>query len=157
MAKRNAIIKKLPVVETLGCVDVICCDKTGTLTKNEMTVTQILTADHHHAELTGVGYKGEGQIKIVHSPEKSSHDTAIKSVQKVLEVGTVCNNASITSDGLHGNPTEGALLAAAAKAGLHDMRRLYRRLEEWPFSSDTKIMAVKCEPELSKNYTVVFV
>ncbi|XP_035825930.1 calcium-transporting ATPase type 2C member 1 [Aplysia californica] len=157
MAKRKAIIKKLPVVETLGCVDVICCDKTGTLTRNEMTVTQIYTSDHQHAELTGVGYKADGQVKISRTPEFYDHDDALRSVRKVVEVGCVCNNADITDDGLMGQPTEGALLAAAAKMNLHDLRKLYVRVQEWPFTSETKMMAVKCHPEIDEQYSVFFV
>nr|KAG5712236.1 hypothetical protein BaRGS_014586 [Batillaria attramentaria] len=137
MAKRKAIIKKLPVVETLGCVNVICSDKTGTLTKNAMTVTQIYTADGVQAEVTGVGYDTPGKI-ITHSGDVTP------AVRKLLEVGCVCNNAEITPEGLRGQPTEGALLAAAAKVGLRNARNHYTRLQEWPFSSETKYMVVKC-------------
>ncbi|XP_076470159.1 calcium-transporting ATPase type 2C member 1-like [Babylonia areolata] len=139
MAKRKAIIKKLPVVETLGCVNVICSDKTGTLTKNAMTVTHMYTADGQQAEVTGVGYDGPGNI--IPAEGDITH-----SMYKLLEVGCVCNNADITSEGLRGQPTEGALLAAAAKAGVHKSRANYTRLQEWPFSSETKFMAVKCCP-----------
>lgn len=137
MAKRKAIIKKLPVVETLGCVNVICSDKTGTLTKNAMTVTQIYTADGMQAEVTGVGYDTPGAIH-------SSSGGVTPTISKMLEVGVVCNNAEITPEGLRGQPTEGALLAAAAKVGLSNARNRYTRLQEWPFSSETKFMAVKC-------------
>lgn len=137
MAKRKAIIKKLPVVETLGCVNVICSDKTGTLTKNAMTMTQMYTADGVQAEVTGVGYNTSGTII-------PSTGDITNSIYKLLEVGCVCNNAEITSEGLRGQPTEGALLAAAAKAGLHKSRNNYTRLQEWPFSSETKFMAVRC-------------
>ncbi|XP_025115359.1 calcium-transporting ATPase type 2C member 1-like [Pomacea canaliculata] len=137
MAKRKAIIKKLPIVETLGCVNVICSDKTGTLTKNEMTVTQIYSADGTLAEVTGVGYDAPGVITC------SSGDINA-SVRKLLVVGNICNNADITPSGLRGQPTEGALLAVAKKAGLQDVRSMYTRLQEWPFSSETRYMAVKC-------------
>lgn len=137
MAKRKAIIKKLPVVETLGCVNVICSDKTGTLTKNEMTVTHIYTSDGIQGEVTGVGYDTPGTII-------SNAGEITNTMKKLLEIGCVCNNAEITPEGLRGQPTEGALLAAAAKVGTLRARERYTRLQEWPFSSDTKIMTVKC-------------
>ncbi|XP_055891043.1 calcium-transporting ATPase type 2C member 1-like isoform X1 [Biomphalaria glabrata] len=160
MAKRKAIIKKLPVVETLGCVDVICCDKTGTLTKNEMTVTHIITSDEHHAELSGVGYNSPGDIRVVHLSSDSEHDDVdryMSSFRKVIEIGCICSNAEITQDGLLGSPTEGALLGAAGKLKLMDPKHDYIRQEEWPFSSDTKIMMVKCYHFLNKNDTMYFV
>ncbi|KAK7114169.1 hypothetical protein V1264_000275 [Littorina saxatilis] len=149
MAKRKAIIKKLPVVETLGCVNVICSDKTGTLTKNAMTVTQIYTADGKHAEVTGVGYDAPGTV----IPEEGD---VTNSMYKVLEIGCVCNNAQITPEGLHGQPTEGALLAAGAKMGLRNVRSTYTRLQEWPFSSETKFMALKCCANHGVNQDVEF-
>ena len=148
MAKRNAIVKKLPTVETLGCVNVICSDKTGTLTKNEMTVTAIVTSDGWRAHVTGSGYSNQGDVII----DSSDNDleTAKNSVYNVLEVGCVCNNANISHDNqLRGQPTEGALLAAAMKFGMHAVRSNYVRLQEIPFSSEQKIMAVKCVPRSS--------
>ncbi|CAG5115959.1 unnamed protein product, partial [Candidula unifasciata] len=156
MAKRKAIIKKLPIVETLGCVDVICCDKTGTLTKNEMTVTHIFTSDHHRAELTGVGYSSPGEVRIIHTHALVDPEESMKSFRKVIEVGCVCNNAEIHHNTLLGSPTEGALLGAAMKLNLPDMRRLYVRAEEWPFSSETKTMMVKCHPEVDEDHSVYF-
>lgn len=149
MAKRKAIVKKLPVVETLGCTDVICCDKTGTLTKNEMTVTHIITSDHHHGEFTGVGYNANGQVNVISS--SSDPDEAMRSFRKVIEVGFVCNDAELTRQGLMGSPTEGAILGAAMKLQMPDIRAQYVRVEEWPFSSDTKMMMVKCHPVDDKN------
>ncbi|GFR98074.1 calcium-transporting ATPase, partial [Elysia marginata] len=155
MAKRKAIVKKLPVVETLGCTDVICCDKTGTLTKNEMTVTQIITSDLHQAELTGVGYNAHGQVNIV--SRTSDPDEAMRSFKKVIEVGFVCNNAELTQQGLMGSPTEGAILGAAMKLQMPDMRSQYVRLEELPFSSETKLMMVRCHPMDDKKNDIWFV
>lgn len=85
MAKRNAIVKRLPTVETLGCVNVICSDKTGTLTKNEMTVTSIITSEGCLAEVTGVGYNPVGDVKIRNSQNGDSRE-ARQSMYSLLEV-----------------------------------------------------------------------
>lgn len=148
MAKRNAIVKRLPTVETLGCVDVICSDKTGTLTRNEMTVTCLVTSDGHVAEVTGAGYNDHGQV-LLHRVEgtNTTPDIARRSISRLLEVGAVCNNATITTgDVLRGQPTEGALLCAAMKNGQYNVQERYVRLQEYPFSSEQKLMAVKCVP-----------
>ncbi|KAG1714071.1 Calcium-transporting ATPase type 2C member 1 [Nymphon striatum] len=147
MVKRKAIVKKLPTVETLGCVNVICCDKTGTLTKNEMTVTSIITSELYSAEVTGVGYNSDGRIMLRNPTDDSSRQYT--SVSTLLESGVLCNNAEIVGDQLRGQPTEGALLAAAHKASLFNVRAQYIRLEEQPFSSEEKIMFVKC---VSRGY-----
>ncbi|XP_078365360.1 calcium-transporting ATPase type 2C member 1-like [Oculina patagonica] len=140
MARRNAIVKKLPIVETLGCASVICSDKTGTLTKNEMTATQIFTADGNYAEVSGVGYNGCGHIAIAGQTLTPNSNL---SVTKVIEVGYLCNNAHIQDGSLFGQPTEGALIAVAMKLGIDDPRRIYTRTEEISFSSEKKWMAVK--------------
>ncbi|XP_071958122.1 calcium-transporting ATPase type 2C member 1-like [Antedon mediterranea] len=141
MAKRNAIVKKLPIVETLGCVNVICSDKTGTLTKNEMTVTSLHTSDGCHAEVTGVGYNGNGDViydgQVVRGYNNSS-------IARLAEVSCVCNNAEIHQGSLLGQPTEGALLSFAQKLRLSHLREENTRLSEQPFSSETKLMAVRC-------------
>ncbi|GAB6020774.1 ATPase, P-type (transporting), HAD super, sub IC [Chamberlinius hualienensis] len=142
MAKRKAIVKKLPTVETLGCVKVICSDKTGTLTKNEMTVTSIITAEGFVADVTGVGYNDNGQI-IIHGEEEDK-EAAMLSITRLLEIGCVCNNAVIENDSLRGQPTEGAILAVGMKCGLYNERDRYARLQEFPFSSEEKTMTVKC-------------
>lgn len=148
MAKREAIVKKLPIVETLGCVDVICSDKTGTLTKNEMTVTQIYTSDGQHADITGVGYNSSGEIIFNH---ERIYGVSNNSLFKLLEIGVVCNNAVIADGQLQGQPTEGALLACAMKAGIDKARDNYVRLQEWPFNSDTKYMMVRVAPASDKS------
>ncbi|CAK8684674.1 unnamed protein product [Clavelina lepadiformis] len=141
MAKKSAIVKKLPIVEALGCLNVICSDKTGTLTKNEMTVTQIYTADDVIAEVTGVGYNDEGHVHVQETPvSRESHPD----IAAVIEVGVVCNNARIENDTLLGQPTEGALLAVAMKFEMKNCSRDYVRLSEEPFSHDKKWMTVSC-------------
>ncbi|CAH3149604.1 unnamed protein product [Porites evermanni] len=140
MARRNAIVKKLPIVETLGCASVICSDKTGTLTKNEMTATQIFTADGHYAEVSGVGYTGSGNVYIA---GQALTPNCNLSITKVLEVGYLCNNAHIQNGSLFGQPTEGALIAVAQKLGIDDPRDVYTRVDELPFSSEKKWMAVR--------------
>lgn len=141
MAKENAVIKRLPTVETLGCVNVICSDKTGTLTKNEMTITSLITSELFYAELTGVGYNSPGELKLFDSKESSKQQ--IDSIQTMLKVGCICNNAKIINGKLYGQPTEGAIIVAAKKLNLINIRDRYKRFEEIPFSSSQKLMAVK--------------
>ncbi len=145
MAKRKAIIKRLPTVETLGCVNVICSDKTGTLTKNEMTVTGIVTSELYRADVSGVGYNGNGQIVL--SEDCETYKKQIDSIKKLVEIGCVCNNADITGGQLRGQPTEGALIAVAQKLDMFGVKDKYIRLQEFPFSSDQKLMVVKCIPK----------
>ncbi|KAL1439805.1 hypothetical protein MTO96_009654 [Rhipicephalus appendiculatus] len=154
MAKRKAIIKKLPTVETLGCVNVVCSDKTGTLTKNEMTVCSIMTSELYHAEVTGVGYNAEGHVILT---EPGERDVQMDSMRLLLECGSICNNADILGSELRGQPTEGALLAAAHKMGIYDVRNHYVRLQEIPFSSEHKMMAVKVIPKFGGEQEQYFV
>ncbi|XP_039284046.1 calcium-transporting ATPase type 2C member 1 isoform X1 [Nilaparvata lugens] len=153
MAKRKAIVKKLPTVETLGCVGVICSDKTGTITKNEMTVTVILTSDGHLAEVSGAGYNDQGEIHIY---KCDSVEHARESIYRLLEIGCVCNNAIITGETLRGQPTEGALLAVAMKHGMYGIADKYDRLKEYPFSSEEKMMTVKCKPKYGETNEQIF-
>lgn len=153
MAKRHCIVKKLPTVETLGCVNVICSDKTGTITKNEMTVTVIITSDGYMADVSGAGYNDQGEI---HIRDCNSKDMAKQSVLNLLEIGAVCNNAIIQDSSLLGQPTEGALLAAAMKGGLYAAHEKFIRLQEYPFSSEQKIMAVRIVPKYGNNKEEVF-
>ncbi|XP_027746615.1 calcium-transporting ATPase type 2C member 2 [Empidonax traillii] len=143
MAKRKVIVKKLPIVETLGCCNVICSDKTGTLTANEMTVTQLLTSDGFQAEVSGVGYNGEGNVYLLPTKEILKEFSNI-SVGKLVEAGCVVNNAVIRKNSVIGQPTEGALIALAMKMELADIKDVYVRKKEIPFSSEQKWMAVKC-------------
>ncbi|KAM3872898.1 calcium-transporting ATPase type 2C member 1 [Diretmus argenteus] len=141
MVKKRAIVKKLPIVETLGCCNVICSDKTGTLTKNEMTVTQLFTSDGLHAEVTGVGYNGAGEVYL---DGEIVHGFSCPSISKIVEAGCVCNDSVIRNHTLLGRPTEGALIALAMKVGLESLQQEYVRQEEHPFTSEQKWMAVRC-------------
>uniref|UniRef100_A0A8C3LZW4 Calcium-transporting ATPase n=1 Tax=Chrysolophus pictus TaxID=9089 RepID=A0A8C3LZW4_CHRPC len=143
MAKKRVIVKKLPIVETLGCCNVICSDKTGTLTANEMTVTRLVTSDGFQAEVSGVGYNGEGNVYLLPSKEILKEFSNV-SVGKLVEAGCVVNNAIIRKNSVIGQPTEGALLALAMKMELADIKDSYARKKEIPFSSEQKWMAVKC-------------
>ena len=141
MARKKAIVKKLPIVETLGCVNVICSDKTGTLTANEMTVKNIITSDDMHADVTGKGYLADGVIRYggnrITQKEHSS-------IFDLITVGAVCNNSHVYNNEVTGLPTEGSLIVLARKACIEDVREQFVRHDEWPFSSETKWMAVKC-------------
>lgn len=154
MAKRKAIVKKLPTVETLGCVNVVCSDKTGTLTKNEMTVTNIITSELYHAEVTGVGYNSDGHILLVDS---GNSDLQLNSIRLLLKVGCICNNADIVNGQLRGQPTEGALIAVAQKMDIYGIREQYFRKKEYPFSSEQKIMIVKCSPKFGMQEDMFYV
>lgn len=153
MAKRNCIVKKLPTVETLGCVNVICSDKTGTITKNEMTVTVVITSDGYMADVTGAGYNDRGEL---HIRDCNSTEMAKESISNLLEVGAVCNNATIQNESLLGQPTEGALLTAAMKCGLYAAADKYIRLQEYPFSSEQKMMAVRAATKFSNSKEELF-
>eukprot|EP00004_Rigifila_ramosa_P010399 TRINITY_DN2224_c0_g1_i2.p1 TRINITY_DN2224_c0_g1~~TRINITY_DN2224_c0_g1_i2.p1 ORF type:complete len:900 (+),score=243.07 TRINITY_DN2224_c0_g1_i2:39-2738(+) len=137
MAKKNAIVRKLPAVETLGACTVICCDKTGTLTRNEMTVRRVFTTDT--INVTGIGYSTEGHFEENGTPVNTPH------LQKLLEVGMLCNDAQFGPEGLMGQPTEGAILVAALKGGISDSRNRRQRVKEILFTSETKWMAVAYE------------
>ncbi|MDI6400771.1 cation-transporting P-type ATPase [Balneolaceae bacterium ANBcel3] len=139
MARRNAIIRKLPSVETLGSVSVICTDKTGTLTRNEMTVKSIVTADSEY-NVSGSGYSDEGSINKDDNEVSVENETVLLHMLRVLRA---CNNASIEKkEGqwkLNGSPTEGALVTLAYKGGLKDFKP--ERIDEIPFESEHKFMA----------------
>ncbi|CAK9811235.1 Calcium-transporting ATPase type 2C member 1 [Anthophora quadrimaculata] len=153
MAKRKVIVKKLPTVETLGCVNVICSDKTGTITKNEMTATILVTSEGYVADITGAGYNDKGEVRI---RKCDNFDLARAAITNMLEVGCVCNNAIIQNDVLLGQPTEGALIAVAMKYGLYGIADKYLRLQEYPFSSEQKMMAVKCTPKYGENRQEIY-
>jgi len=143
MASRNAIIRKLPAVETLGAVTVICSDKTGTLTHNEMTVRTIATATDLF-ELSGTGYDPHGAISL------SDRDVLAEErplLEEVARAAILCNDASLEQKNnewlVHGDPMEGALLVAGLKAGLNmeTESKQYPRTDLIPFESEHRFMA----------------
>ncbi|WP_258111483.1 calcium-translocating P-type ATPase, SERCA-type [Alicyclobacillus sp. SP_1] len=151
MIKRNAIVRKLPSVETLGCATVICSDKTGTLTQNRMTVQHVY-ADGVTYQVSGTGYDPHGQFLLGDQVISPSRRPALKSL---VEIGAVCNNAvmverpaedSVTWT-VQGDPTEGALLVLAAKAGFLEPDAVYHRVAENPFDSERKCMSVLVQSE----------
>ena len=143
LAGRNAIIRRLPVVETLGSVSVICSDKTGTLTRNEMTVQSIALADGGYA-VEGTGYVPRGGFQ--HDGQPIQADEA-PLLMEAVRAALLCNDATLEQKDddwvVHGDPMEGALVVAATKAGLEsaEERRLYPRTDLIPFESEHKFMA----------------
>jgi Ca2+-transporting ATPase len=141
MAKRNALVRKMPAVETLGCTTVICSDKTGTLTKGEMTVRKVFSGGRM-VDVSGVGYEPRGELRGADGEAL----TADRSLGLLFRGGIVCSDAVLDErDGkwfIKGDPTEGALIVAAAKAGIGqaETRLEYPRAEEIPFSSERKRM-----------------
>lgn len=156
MLKRNALIRRLPAVETLGCAGVVCSDKTGTLTQNKMAVRRI--------------FAGDRMVEVRDDVQKppfllnGNRMDPVKEpvLRQALEIGALCNNASLSghkaagSWEFTGDPTEGALLVASAKAGLTPevLASNYFRIDEVPFDSDRKCMSVVCDNH--KGETFVF-
>jgi Ca2+-transporting ATPase len=142
-AKRKAIIRRLPAVETLGCTTVICSDKTGTLTKNEMTIRQIY-AGGRTVEVTGVGFEPAGEFR---ADGKALDPLADATLKRLLVGGAVCNDSHLQKADagykIKGDPTEGALVVTAAKAALdcEELRRSWPRVGEIPFESERKRMS----------------
>lgn len=143
MVEKNAIVKKLLAVETLGSTSVICSDKTGTLTQNEMTVTKLYT-DGKVMDVTGGGYRPEGEF-ILNSQSVSVDDNP--SLKTLLSIGILTNDSQLVDaeEGykILGDPTEGALVSLAGKANMikDEMDKQYSRVEELPFDSDRKMMS----------------
>lgn len=145
MAKKNAIVKRLLAVETLGSVNVICTDKTGTLTQNEMTVTRIY-ADGKHYAVTGVGYAPKGEIRSL-TADQMINLQADNVLQRLLEIAVLCNDAELIegeSWSILGDPTEGAMLSVAGKGGIlpRELAEKHSRQGELPFDSARKMMSV---------------
>jgi len=145
MASRNALVKRLSAVETLGCTTVICTDKTGTLTQNEMTVLR-LWAGGREFVASGYGYNPEGALEPAdgRDPQGASHDLHL-----LLTIGALCNNARLLPPEqdsgrwtVLGDPTEAALVVSAARYGLwkNDLDKTFPRVAEVPFTSERKLM-----------------
>ena len=141
MADRKAIVKNLLSVETLGSTTVICSDKTGTLTQNEMTITKIFTNDEEY-EVEGSGYKPEGDIRNENKEVVESNDQ----IKLLMTIASLCNDANLTRDGeeykITGDPTEGAMLTFAEKWNINqeNLNDKHPRLQEIPFDSSRKMM-----------------
>jgi len=141
LAKKNAIVRKLSSAETLGSVTVICADKTGTLTKGEMTVRKIYV-NNRFVDVTGVGYEAKGEFIVSGNPGERINPVDDPHMDILLRIGALCNNATYDGATVNGDPTEAALLVAAAKAGLwrEKLEEQFPRLGEIPFSSERKRM-----------------
>jgi len=143
MAIRNAIVRKLPAVETLGSTTIICSDKTGTLTENQMTVQKLFAGDKEYS-LTGSGYVPEGEIRGTDDQPLNQFPEGLKTC---LLAGLINNDSELVSDNglwkVQGDPTEGALITSALKAGLdkETLLKEHERLDAIPFESDRQYMA----------------
>lgn len=159
MAKKNALVKRLASVETLGSASVICSDKTGTLTQNQMTVSHLWTL-HHSYEVSGQGYQNNGQIQI--GPRVITADQD-EDLNELLRAGLLADNARIVPPNEHhkrytvlGDPTEACLEVVAEKGQLDPQkeRKLTPRLKELPFDSDRKMMTVILKPDDQHQFNV---
>jgi len=153
MAQRHALVRRLPSVETLGSVTVICSDKTGTLTRNEMTVRAVVVANGTY-QVTGVGYVPRGDFLRVAPPADSPASSSVDpltdpELKQLLTIGSRCNNARVSPRGdgtdawqVIGDPTEGALLVAALKGRIEATDLSQPTVLQIPFDSDRKVMSV---------------
>ncbi|MBP7461035.1 MAG: cation-translocating P-type ATPase [Candidatus Delongbacteria bacterium] len=160
MAKRHALIRKLPAVETLGSVNIICSDKTGTLTLNQMFINQVYTTDRKEYILNGRGFMPEGDIlDQEHQPVQSIADHPV--LEELIRCGCLCNDSELKAPSednpnwhVLGDPTEGALLTLAGKAGL-DRKALqdeYPVIFQMPFDTDLKYMVIICRHHSGKLF-----
>ncbi len=156
MARENCIVRRLPAVETLGCTSVVCSDKTGTMTKGEMTVQRIYVNDKA-LKVTGVGYEPQGEFLF---EDEKLDPTKEKELYTLLKAATLCNDAKLEKEEgkwiVKGDPTEGALVVAAAKAGLwkEEIEKEEPRINEIPFSSERKRMSTI--HDLSRGDKIVY-
>ena len=147
MAQKNAIVNRMSIIETLGETTVICSDKTGTITKGEMTVSKIL-ADNHLINITGTGFEGKGDFLIDNKKINVQKDDVLS---LLIKSSIICNDARIERTGednlynINGTPTEASLLIMAAKANMHREDLNFKIIEEMPFDSKRKMMSVLCE------------
>ncbi|MBN2127207.1 MAG: cation-transporting P-type ATPase, partial [Candidatus Diapherotrites archaeon] len=154
MAKKNAIVNRLSIIETLGETTVICSDKTGTITKGEMTVKKIY-CNNSLIEVEGVGFEGKGNFLL---NKKQINPLETNCLKKFFYSAVLCNDAVISRKGIDsqystiGSPTESALLIMAAKAGLFKEDFNEERIEEIPFSSESKMMGVSIKDGKKINY-----
>ncbi|AXI09027.1 calcium-translocating P-type ATPase, SERCA-type [Oceanobacillus zhaokaii] len=154
MIKKKAIVRKLSAVETLGCASVICSDKTGTMTENQMTVKEIYL-NGKHLYVTGDGYDIRGDFFINKTKVEQNHPN----LGSMLLYGMLCNNAILQSKkgkySIDGDPTDGALLVAARKLGFTDADKgTFRIIKEIPFDSDRKRMSVIVEDENQMRFII---
>ncbi|MEH7126820.1 MULTISPECIES: calcium-translocating P-type ATPase, SERCA-type [Neobacillus] len=156
MIKKNAIVRKLPAVETLGCASVICSDKTGTMTQNKMTVTHLWSGGQTWT-VDGVGYQPQGNF---YRNERNINPRDEKALQQMLIFGMLCNHSDlIVRDDeyfLDGDPTEGALLVSAMKAGFARTKLLdeFTIINEFPFDSARKMMSVHVKDKQGRHFIV---
>ena len=162
MLKKNALIRRLPAVETLGCATVICSDKTGTLTENKMVVKKIYAGTEHY-DVTGSGFNPAGDF-LQKGKTVNLKDNRI--LTDCLIAGALCNNSILVKSkaednstnnnqylwSINGDPTEGAILTVAAKANITNswLNNLYTRVHEIPFDSERKMMSVVCRNNKDK-------
>lgn len=153
MIRKKAIVRKLSAVETLGCASVICSDKTGTMTENQMTVKEIYL-NGKHLYVTGDGYDIRGDYFL----NKTKVNETFPNLQSMLLYGMLCNHAELhVKKGKYyvdGDPTDGALLVAARKIGLKPEHNEYRIVKEIPFDSDRKRMSVIIEDNNKRRFVV---
>jgi magnesium-transporting ATPase (P-type) len=146
MAARNAVIRRLPAVETLGATSVICSDKTGTLTRNEMTVRRVVVA-HGEVLVGGAGHAPIGELTF---PDGAQGESSRGAALTLIRAGLLCNDAHLGRTGgawtVNGDPMEGALVALAAKAGfdVDNIRAEWSRIDEIPFDAQHRFMATLC-------------
>lgn len=156
MIKKNAIVRKLPAVETLGCASVICSDKTGTMTQNKMTVTHLWSGGQTWT-VDGSGYQPKGNF---YKNGQTVLPKDEKALQQMLIFGMLCNHSELTKKGeeyiLDGDPTEGALLVSAMKAGFQRKKLLeeFTIIHEFPFDSARKMMSIHVKDKQGRHFIV---
>ncbi len=147
MSKRNAIVNRMSIIETLGETTVICSDKTGTITKGEMTVKKIFQ-NNEIIEVLGAGYEGIGEFLFENKKINPKNEVVLKNL---INCSLICNESKIEKTGedmnfrVIGTPTEGALLVLGSKANMYREDLNYKILEEIPFNSERKMMSVLCK------------